>query len=113
MQPRGECPAKSIQLWELHSDPCFNTGLFSWIGGLCADYSMFGGKSACIQFLHVLHAKVIKLAFHSAERMRERRRTRSMGKDLSAPEPWGGADPTAALVIRYEHKPGLQKIINI
>lgn len=36
-----------------------------------------------------------------------------MGKDLPAPEPWDGAEPTAALVIRSKHRPGLQDKINI
>lgn len=60
--------------------PWFNTVLVSWIGGLCANYSIFDGKTAHVQFLHLINAKVIKLAFHSAEKMRERRRKRSMGK---------------------------------
>lgn len=87
--------------------------LVSWIDGLCVNYSTFDGKTACVQFLHLINAKVIKLAFHSEEKLRERRRKRSVGKDLSAPEPWGGAEPSAALVVRYKHRPGLQNIINI
>lgn len=72
--------------------------LVSWIDFFCANYSIFDGKTAQVQFLHLINAKVIKLALHSAEKMREKRRKRSMGKDLSAPEPWDGAEPTAALV---------------
>lgn len=80
---------------------------------MCANYSILDEKTAPVQFLHLINAKIIKLAFHSAEKMRERRRKRSVGRDWSAPEPWGGAEPTAALVIRYKHRPGLQSIINI